>query len=135
VTQGDCDVHEVTFPLDTCCHLQNPGLTTPLITISPSGSLIPGESFTLTATAQSSMYGGTLTVAANLAGITCQPSRQTGVVTSLQTLCTVTSTTTTGQYSLDVTWVTNAQQSSTAIKTVQVVSAALNRTMHCSRYV
>jgi hypothetical protein len=104
--------------------MQNPGLTATSITTNPSGRLLPGATFTLTATAASAMLGGTLfVVPPNSVDITCQPSSQTGQVTSLQITCTVGSAVAAGQYSLGVIWVTNAQVTSTASKSVDVVSA------------
>lgn len=119
---GSC--RTVTSPLTTTCrHLQNPALDPSRITTSPSGSYLQGSSFTLTATAQATMRGGTLTVTSNPGGITCGTTTQTGDVNSLSTSCSVSPTAATGSYNLQVTWVTNALQSSTTTKTVPVVSA------------
>jgi hypothetical protein len=62
--------------LSTCHHLQVAPLTTADLTISPSGSILLGSTFTLTAYVQ----GGWLTVVSTPGGITCEhpirPSRQ-----------------------------------------------------------
>lgn len=109
---------------NTAARPQTPGLTPSSIVISPSGSLLAGCTFTLTANSQpnTNVLGGTLTVLSTPPGITCQPVSQAGAVSSLQTTCRVPLAVRVGPYSLQVTWVTAAQQSSTATTTVQVVS-------------
>jgi hypothetical protein len=66
--------------------------------------------------------GGSLTVLSTPSGvITCRPSTQAG--NSLQATCRVQQGAASQQYSLQVTWLTDAQQTSSANTAVQVVSA------------
>jgi len=106
-------------------HSQSPCLTPSSINISPSGSLLTGSIFTLTAISDAAnVLGGTLTVVSTPPGITCQPSNLAG--NSLQTTCTVAQAAAPGQYALQVTWVTAPQPelySSTVGTAVQVVRA------------
>jgi hypothetical protein len=88
------------------------------ISISPTGSLLAGSQFTLTAT----VVGGSLTVVSSPASaINCPTSSQAG--SSVQAACTVDQAATAQQYPLQVTWLTPAQQTSSAGTQLQVVSA------------
>jgi hypothetical protein len=123
--------HDVTSHSHVSDHpllpLQVPGLTQASIVITPSGRFLPGNTFSLRATAQSVMLGGSLTVQNIANGITCDPVIETGEVTSLTTTCTVPLTAAASSYDLQVTWVTNALKTSTAAALVQVVSGAPNK--------